>query len=125
MTSERETITAAAMFAVTCCCYFVLAASTAGRTRHRRQFTRRRGSANSITNDETKMMSKEEILQLRHKHFSTSLSVSYANSNPLLIVKVSEKAQFGLNRKINNKKLVLLTTDVQYDISTDPSLLTC
>jgi len=70
-------------------------------------------------------MSKEEILQLRHKHFSTSLSVSYANSNPLLIVKVSEKAQFGLNRKINNKKLVLLTTDVQYDISTDPSLLTC
>jgi len=34
-----------------------------------------------------KILSKDEVLALRQKHFSSSLSVSYANTGPLMIVK--------------------------------------
>ena len=74
---DMETATAAAMFAATCCCYYIISIATRSSSKHH----------------PTRTLSKEEIIQLRHKHFSKSLSVSFANSNPLLIVKVSGQHQ--------------------------------
>lgn len=79
MMTELETVTAVAMFAASCCYVVVM-------SRKERPLS----SASTIPSDDHGTLSKQEILRLRRKHFSSSLSVSYANSNPLLIVKVSE-----------------------------------
>lgn len=41
--------------------------------------------------DSSQSLTKEEVLALRTKHCSKSVSLSYANSGPLMIVKVSTR----------------------------------
>jgi hypothetical protein len=55
--------------------------------------------------DSSQSLTKEEVLELRNKRCSKSVSLSYANSGPLMIVKVSSRdaicyeQPYGLRRR--------------------------
>jgi hypothetical protein len=51
----------------------------------------------------THLHSKANVLALRRKHFSSSLSISYANSNPLMIVKVGVARHDGYNHDCTSR----------------------
>ena len=53
--------------------------------RHRRSFQSSSRSLTRIPN-----LAKSQVLELRKRYFSKAVSVSYANTNPLLIVGVSD-----------------------------------
>jgi hypothetical protein len=53
---------------------------------------RQKSAASLVSSSTTRLASKAHVLALRRKHFSSSLSVSYANENPLMIVKVGRSA---------------------------------
>ena len=50
--------------------------------------TERKSKGKERGTTDSKIMKKDAIIALRDKFFSKSVSISYANSNPLMIMKV-------------------------------------
>ena len=77
-TSATTTATAALLFAASCCCYVAVA------------IQRKKSKSSTpppVSPTLSTLSTKADILALRHKHCSSALSISYANSNPLWIVR--------------------------------------